>query len=468
MRRALVSSVLLAFALPVMACGGDDDDGYDETADEGWRPGGKVDEAGEPLRYRSYDVLFTNPLCREYSYPTPVKTADGSKTLTKKPKNVYCSSSDAAASASRPTSPQNKLLEWLEPLGADDEVFLAFLSFSNRPVADRLCALAQEGAKVTFVLDARSEQANRLEGCGATILERGHAGSIGYAHNKVIIINPKGDSEYMKMTFSSGNMSSGVVTHHENWHFIDVARDSYFAQSHVCLMKAQVSETASSGRAQYKSSLDTCRNAIDAEEESDIKAFFIPHATDRKRAKSYLLNPIDEAKNVDLGAHRFGHTDLVNKLSDNIESGRISVRMVADDDLYWLDPEAGQAHETGDNDHFEAQNVQTLMAASHDNFEIRYFETNHGQHLLHHNKYLIYRDDDMKPWGVLAGAANLTKTGFNDNFENIYFIRVPAVLQAFDKQFARVWDGKKATPSEQDPPIATPRNLMPEKDVAGQ
>ncbi len=43
----------------------------------------------------------------------------------------------------------------------------------------------------------------------------------------------------------------------------------------------------------------------------------------------------------------------------------------------------------------------------------------------------------------------------------------PAVLDAFDTQFARVWDGKKATPDEQDPPIATPRELMPAKDVAG-
>jgi hypothetical protein len=45
---------------------------------------------------------------------------------------------------------------------------------------------------------------------------------------------------------------------------------------------------------------------------------------------------------------------------------------------------------------------------------------------------------------------------------------VPNVLAAFDTQFARVWDGKKASPSEQDPPLATPRNLMPETDVAGQ
>lgn len=464
MHRSSLRSIL--FALPLVACAAPTGDG--DEGDDGWRPGGKADETGEALRYQSYDVLFTNPLCREYTYASPVKTADGSRTLTTKPKNVYCSHTDVAASAARPTSPQHKLLQWLEPLGPDDEVFLAYLSFSNATVGDRLCTLAQGGTKVTFVLDARSSQADRLEQCGATILLRGHAGSIGYAHNKVILINPRGDSAYMKMTFSSGNMSSGVVTHHENWHFIDVARDSYFAQSHVCLMEAQVSEQASSGRAAYKAALDSCRGAIEAEEESDIKAFFIPHTEDRKRVARYMLGAVGEAAQIDLGAHRFGHTDLVTKLAERLEAGALTVRMVADDDLYWLDPEVGESVQTGNNEAFEATNVARLEAAGGDDFEIRYFETNHAEHMLHHNKYLVYRHGSGAPWAVLAGAANLTKTGFNDNFENIYFIKVPAVLDAFDTQFARVWDGMKATPDEQDPPVATPRHLMPERDLAGQ
>ncbi len=277
----LALPLVASLALPLAGCAAD------EALDEDWHPGagGKADETGNPLVYKSYDVLFTNPLCREYAYPTPTKTADGTKTLTKKPKNVYCSSEDMPASAARETSPQNKLLEWLEPLDGNDEVFLAYLSFSNAVVGDRLCVLAEAGAKVTFVLDAVSTQSTRLEGCGATILLRGHAGSIGYAHNKVIIINPQSTSQYMKITFSSGNMSSGVVTHHENWHFIDVKRKSYFAQNHLCLMDAQISEEASSGRAQYKAALDACRGEIEAEEESDIKSFFIPHSEDRKRAE---------------------------------------------------------------------------------------------------------------------------------------------------------------------------------------
>src|SRR5690606_20736596 len=114
-----------------------------ELEDEGWRAGGKADENGVTLRYKSYDVMFTNPLCREYTYASPVPSADGSTTLTAKPKNVYCSYDDMAASAARPESPQHKLLSWLEPLDAGDEVFLAFLSFSNVAVADALCAAAE-------------------------------------------------------------------------------------------------------------------------------------------------------------------------------------------------------------------------------------------------------------------------------------------------------------------------------------
>lgn len=451
-------------ALPLFACSAGSD-----VADEGWRPGGKADDTGVTLRFKTYDVLFTNPLCREYTYPQPVASADGSTQLTAKPKNVYCSYGDAPASAAREESPQNKLLSWLTPLEAGDEVFLAYLSFSNTAVADELCAGAQRGVKVTFVLDSRSTQADRLEQCGATVLLRGHAGSIGYAHNKVTIINPKGDSDYMKMAFSSGNMSSGVVTHHENWHFIDVERESYFAQAHVCLMDAQVSETASSGRAAYREALDECRGAIEAQEEDDIKAFFIPHSDDRKRAERYLLGAVEDAQRIDLGAHRFGHTGLVTKLREGLESGAlVDVRMVADDDLYWLDPEVGTGEKVGSNDFFESTNVANLEASGGDAFEIRYFETNHREHLLHHNKYVVYRDDQGSPWGLIAGAANLTKSGFNDNFENIYFIKVPKVIEAFDTQFARVWDGEKASPDEQDPPIATPRGLMPATNVAPQ
>ena len=88
--------------------------------------------------------------------------------------------------------------------------------------------------------------------------------------------------------------------------------------------------------------------------------------------------------------------------------------MVADDDLYWLDPVVGAPSQPGANDFFEATNVKRLETAGADKFEIRFFETNHAEHLLHHNKYVIYRTSTGKAFGLIAGAANLTGANLSD------------------------------------------------------
>src|SRR5262249_23642880 len=159
----------------------------------------------------------------------------------------------------------------------------------------------------------------------------------------------------------SGNMSSGVVLHHENWHFIEVARSSYFAQAHQCLMDAQVSTTASASKSAYRAALKACRDDIEAPEESDIKAFFVPALDDSRRATRYMLGAVEDAKSIDLGVHRFGYPNLVTALADKLENdSQFKVRMVGDDDLYWLDPVTGPSATTGDNQPFEADNIARL------------------------------------------------------------------------------------------------------------
>ena len=142
---------------------------------------------------RGYDVVFTNPLCREYRFDAPVMSADGSTMLEGKPRNVYCTkSSDWAGSASRPTSAQSRLVAWVDALGEGDEVFFAFLSFSNTAVKDALCGAAMRGARVTFLLDAETPSSTAIRACGATVETRGHQGGIGYAHNKIVQIFEEG------------------------------------------------------------------------------------------------------------------------------------------------------------------------------------------------------------------------------------------------------------------------------------
>lgn len=448
-------------------------DDYDQVCGGGPPP--PPPPQSNTLQYKSYEVLFTNPLCQTYSYSSPVATADGTGQISAKPKNVYCSPGpDYDSSGNRPSSPQRRMLEWLDPLDAGDEVFLAYLSFSNKPVADELCDAAQRGVKVTMVLDTMDGKAQDLKACGATLLVRGHKGGIGYAHNKLVLINPKApgpadaDTDHMRMVFSSGNLSSGIVVHHENWHFIEVRRQTYFAEAHLCLMEAQLDSSASAGTSAYRSFMNSCRSQIAAPEEEDITAYFIPNADDSKALTDRMVDSIKAAKKISIAAHRFGNTKMISALKSRLASPDVKVRMVADDDLYWLMPYGGGAGaEVGNNMMFEAYNVSSLYKAGGygQRFEIRYLETNHAMHLLHHNKFLLFEELDGEPDAVLCGAANLTNTGFWDNLENIYIVEVPVVVQAFRTQFARFWEGKKASPDEQEPPVATPPEKMPAQDI---
>ena len=49
------------------------------------------------------------------------------------------------------------------------------------------------------------------------------------------------------------------------------------------------------------------------------------------------------------------------------------------------------------------------------------------------------------------------------NFENIYWVTIPEVLQAYTTQMNRCW-GIQAPGDEQVPPTATPPQKMPDRD----
>lgn len=431
---------------------------------------GKADDASAvPLQYNSYKVLFTNPQCADYEYNEEVMSVDG-EVIESKPKNVFCTTSDAAASGARESSPQHQIIEWVRPLQAGDEIFLAYLSFSSAAVGNELCAAAERGVTVNFVLDANTTQSDRLKQCGGNVILRGHQGGIGYAHNKIIAINPNGpgpsdaaNPDFMRMTFGSGNMSSGTVLHHENWHFLEVKRDTFFAGAHQCLVNAQLSDEATASKAAFTTFMDTCRADIAFPRETDIIPFFVPAKTDSRLVQKLLVSGIASAESVDLGSHRFAYSGMINGLVQRLESDpSFNVRLVADDDLYWLHPVNGvEGIKVGDNMEFESYNVHRLDVAGGNRFEVRYMQTNDEQHLLFHNKFLIYKNIPEQGDAVLCGAANLTGAGFRENFENVYWVRIPEVIEQFNTQFARFWDGRKASADEPTPPMATRIGDMP-------
>lgn len=452
-----MSRLALAIALPcvLLSCTADPNGSGDG-------PGGKADDPAscdDPSRNcldtRKYEVLFTNPICTELAYDEPVASADGQSLITSKPKNVYCTHDDAEASAARESSPERRLLDWIQPLGQGDEIFLAYLSYSNRVIGDELCAAAERGVKVTFVLDRPTDRSNELKACGGKILIRGHKGSVGFAHIKTIMINPNGpgpadaDDEFMRLSFGSGNMSSGTVLHHENWHFIEVNRNSFFVEAHRCMMQGLLDPALTDGKTPFKTHMNECRDAIEFPPEDDIQSFFMPNINDTKVVTKLMEDGIADAESVDIGAHRFSWRQMVDALAERLESDdSFEVRLVADDDLYWLRPLAGEPKQVGPNDFFEADDVDDLTAAGGDRFQVRYLETNHSQHLLHHNKFIIYNNIPGRPDAVLTGSPNLTGAGFKDNLENVYWIEIPEVIEAYRTQYDKFWNVKATRPGD--------------------
>lgn len=450
-RPVMVMLAIVGAAMAAAACAAPDPDPEPDVE------GADVQEfgTGPKLAFDEYTVLFTNPVCRRYDYAADqAVVSNAGQPLTHKPEGAFCSASDSAASAARASSPQSKLIDWIRD-PETKEIFFSYLSFSNKVVGAEICKAVQErNVKVTFVLDRETDlgAANALLACrpgnGDPSLSprmelRGHDGTIGYAHNKVFLINPR--SESPRIVFSSGNLSSGVVLHHENWHFLRVPARTHFAKAHVCLMDGMLEHYRS--KQEYGSFIKGCRDAAGIGEESDIKTFFVPG--DGGRAGQSIATAVRQATAIDIAAHRFSYSLLRKELDARFsKASPPAVRLVVDDDVWW----AGHGDETVPNTKDEFGFVQDL---ERDGMLVRYMETNHGAHYLHHNKFIAFTMPDGGTDAVFAGAGNLTGTAFTDNFENFYWISIPHVVEAMKNQHEHLWSLATA---EQDLPR---QNVLP-------
>ena len=432
----------------------------------------QFESPGPKLKFDSYDVIFTNPQCNTYKYNKSIKSNSG-KDLVGPPQNAFCTFDDfkQKPDGSFPQFPaQNKLVEWINDANTK-EVFMSYFSFSNGTVTDALCkAVKERNVKVKIVMDVqqKDEKVQKLmtdeckpsdSAATPVILKGGHEGGIEYAHNKVTIINP--NTPKVKIAFSSGNMSAGPTLHHENWHFIALGLDTYFAQDHMCLMNAILNDRSS--KSKYSDSIKNCRANIKAQRESDISSFFITSesefeteqsnlggqtsqkvkkvrfAGDTDCANESLYSWLKKSESIDIAAHRFSHRALSGTL--RYLKSKPKTRVVADDDLWW----AGHGNPVGDNTADEFNILQNLM---NNGAKAKFMQTNSESHLLHHNKYFIFNTKNAAQDAVWAGAGNLTNQAFENNLENFYFIRIPSVIEAFRKQYTMVWNTLATAPED--------------------
>lgn len=387
----------------------------------------------------NYEVYFTNPVCETYEYENPVEANDGSL-LYAKPQNAYCKREDFAKNAVRLNSPHYNILKLVKDKKVT-KLFLAFLSFSNDDVANEICDAVKRNVEVTFIIDSNNisrpsarQALDKVSECRPENLAdgeepnlpkvyfRGNKKGIGYAHNKVIIAN-YGESEEVKLVYGSGNMSSGTILHHENWHFVTTNKNTFLYQSHLCLKKAMIESGDS--KAEYKKKFKTCRSEIQTEEEEDIQMMVVP--SDGKRAAQNIVDNFKKAESIDVAVHRFTLNELIDSMREASKADK-RVRFIADDDIYWT---GKRRTRTGSNMYFEFVNVMKIFGAGVD---IRYIQSNQNHSLLHHNKYIVFNYEDGTG-AVHAGAGNFTGAAFSKNMENYYFISIDSVVEKFRKQY---------------------------------
>lgn len=390
-----------------------------------------------------YDVRFTNPQCATYNYETPLVSKSG-QSLVQKPQNVYCKTTDAALNINRAGSPSEKLLEWINQ-EKTTEIFMTYLSFSNSEISGALCnAMKSRGVRVRLVQDGGQDHArlDELEVCGGDLFDgylRGHVPGIDFAHNKVFIVNPGAPQEEIQISFGSGNLTSGIVLHHENWHFITTNRQSYFAQSHLCLMTAEI-DHAETGKA-FSSYMNECLAKILTAREDDIRAYFVPGQGGEawETAEKAIL----ESTSLRVAAHRFSFNKLIGALTSKLQSfAGFNLQLLVDDDVYWVhQPNTGN----------EKKHVMVLESRG---AKPRYLETNHGAHLLHHNKFIIF--DTPAGKSVFVGAGNFTGTAFTSNWENFYFVTIPSVVQKMEEQYDHLYNDLATAPGNMPTTDVTP------------
>ena len=377
----------------------------------------------------SYEVLFTNPTCETYDFKRELFSNAGNP-ITSKPDDVYCKASDEAASVARKSSPQYRLREWITD-ASTKELDLAYLSFKSKAITTALCEAVKRGVKLRLVLDSgdgeKNASAESLKECGkegqVEVHYRGETGGLGFAHNKIMIVNPR--SSAVKIVFSSGNMTTGTSINHENWNFITTSGSSYFAQVHSCVLDGMI--VAGESKQSFKDFMGNCRSKISAKPESDITAFFVP--VDGKEALAKVREAGMNSTLVEGMSHRFSG-DLVKLFAQFLASGK-NVRFLLDDDVYWT---AKLKKDIGRNQRTESFGIYNQLISK--GMDTRFLQTNEQIFQLQHNKLIVFSTDEA-PKAVFAGAGNFTSSAFTNNFENFYFITIPEVVKAFKEQYKK-------------------------------
>ena len=390
-----------------------------------------------------YETLFTNPVCETYTYDKAMVSVSGNN-LSSKPDDVYCKPSDEDTSVNRDNAPQRRLIEWITSPDTT-EILTAYLSFSSKNIVAAFCEAAKRGVKIDMVLDGGEDHtvnkdAESLKKCSpqnlVNVTYRGSTGGLGYAHNKILMVNPK--DKVVKLVYSSGNLTSGTSINHENWNFLTTSGESFFIKSHECVINSMI--TSGDTKGNFTASLNDCRSKITAPQETDIQVFFSP--VEGKEALQKVTAAGNEAVSIDAMSHRF--SGALADLFAQLLVAKKDIRFILDDDIFWA---ATLKKDVGRNTKYEAFKIYNELISK--GMNTRFLQTNQNVYQLQHNKFMIFNFNDGSG-AVFNGAGNFTTAAFTKNFENFYFVTIPSVVESYRKQYKKYFE-EMATKAEDMP-----------------
>jgi predicted transcriptional regulator len=185
--------------------------------------------------------------------------------------------------------------------------------------------------------------------------------------------------------------------------------------------------------------LNDCRGKIKAEQETDIQVFFSP--VDGKKALEKVKEAGDKAKSIEAMSHRF--SGQIAAIFMKLLADKKPIKFILDDDIYWS---VKRREDIGRNTSIESFKIYKDLINK--GMETKFLQTNQNVFQLQHNKFMIFTFDNGG--AVFNGAGNFTTAAFTKNFENFYYITIPEVVEAYNKQYDLYFD-KMATSEDNMP-----------------
>lgn len=366
----------------------------------------------------------------------------------------------------------------------NSNVFVAYFSFSNKVVQQKICDLSAAGVKVRVFLDNGSVGTidniimnNPKKACldkngnlnvtlsylGGNTTVNNETGSSGFwqlHHNKFMFIDS--GNQMVKINFSSGNLSSfGTSLHLDHWVMLDAPKGSNIVNAHLCVMKGLeaadvlAKKMTNDGTTEEKTSFDQRKvsNAYIEEREKcfiannvlprvggetvaeevedmlkaeEIAPVFSPNNDDAVAAA--FLNTINDLKSGEylyIAIQHFLHSDVKNAILRAAKRG-VEIKIVMDDDAL-----RGES---------EVPGVDKLILDldNRNNIDIRLAETNHGaggNGSMMHNKLAIINGDM-----TFSGAGHYTRAALQNNWENFYFVSNKKTISNYSTYFKWLWE----------------------------